>query len=595
MKNIVQVLCISLLVLTFACRSADKSTHSHSRSADTSYDVESLPTKSIAAIAATSAGVSKKSKKEISVRGSRQAASHYYVDGQKIAAPKTMAPSPPPVSSFIVEEEMSIDVARQGLTTETQLNTEGYSKPAENKFISPVLESHSTFSLDVDKASYSNVRRFINNGQLPPPAAVRVEELVNYFDYDYAEPVSKHPIAVKSSSTTCPWNKNHQLLHLSVKAEDIETESLPASNLVFLLDVSGSMSGRLDLVRESFKLLLDNLRPQDRVAIVTYAGADRIALPSTAASDKQRILKSLDNLSSGGGTAGAKGINSAYKLAEQNFIKGGNNRVILATDGDFNVGVRSAKDLESLIIEKRETGVFLSVLGFGQGNYQDHKMQTLANKGNGNHAYIDNIKEAQKVFVNEFGGTLFTVAKDVKIQIEFNPAYVQSYRLIGYENRMLAKEDFNDDKKDAGEVGAGHTVTAIYEIIPVGSLSEFAAVVTEADWSENRSAKQASKNGHLGYIKCRYKQPDADKSVKFDVTMSSEVKDLSKVDQDIQFSIAVAEFGMNVGQSSYLKSNDLSNCIKLAKNNLGTDSYGYRKEFLEMAKSVRAQGLLATK
>ena len=564
-------------------------------------NIESLPTKNIADIAATSAGVSVENG-AISIRGSRKDATIFYVDGIRVNAENAAKLIPQAQiearqaaifedSELFVEEEIGvIDSNQKELTS-----GDTYDKPEENKFVSPVVESHSTFSLDVDKASYSNVRRFINNGQLPPPAAVRVEELINYFDYNYAPPSEEHPIAIQSSNVTCPWNEDHQLLHLSVKAQEIDTKALPASNLIFLLDVSGSMGDRLPLVIESFKLLLDNLRPQDRVAIVTYAGSDRIALPSTTARDKKIILQSLENLKSGGSTAGAQGILTAYKLAEQNFIKGGNNRVILATDGDFNVGVSSTSDLEQLITEKRETGVFLSVLGFGRGNYQDHKMQTLANKGNGNHAYIDNLKEAKKVFVNEFGGTLFTVAKDVKVQIEFNPAYVQSYRLIGYENRMLAKEDFNDDKKDAGEVGAGHTVTAIYEIIPVGSDSEFSTVVSKEEWAESRTAKQASLNGHLGYIKCRYKQPDADKSVKFDVPVSASVRKLDELNQDVQFSIAVAEFGMNVGQSSYLKSNDLTNCIKLAQKNIGLDTYGYRKEFLELAKSVKNQGLLATK
>ena len=566
-----------------------------------SENIESLPAKNIADIAATSAGVSVENR-AISIRGSRKDATVFYVDGIRVNAENAAKLIPQAQiearqdaifddSELFVEEEIGvIDSNQKELTS-----GDTYDKPEENKFVSPVVESHSTFSLDVDKASYSNVRRFINNGQLPPPAAVRVEELINYFDYNYAPPSGEHPIAIQSSNVTCPWNEDHQLLHLSVKAQEIDTKALPASNLIFLLDVSGSMGDRLPLVIESFKLLLDNLRPQDRVAIVTYAGSDRIALPSTTASDKKIILQSLENLKSGGSTAGAQGILTAYKLAEQNFIKGGNNRVILATDGDFNVGVSSTSDLEQLITEKRETGVFLSVLGFGRGNYQDHKMQTLANKGNGNHAYIDNLKEAKKVFVNEFGGTLFTVAKDVKVQIEFNPAYVQSYRLIGYENRMLAKEDFNDDKKDAGEVGAGHTVTAIYEIIPVGSDSEFSTVVSKEEWAESRTAKQASLNGHLGYIKCRYKQPDADKSVKFDVPVSASIRKLNEMNQDVQFSIAVAEFGMNVGQSSYLKSNDLTNCIKLAQKNIGLDTYGYREEFLELAKSVKNQGLLATK
>jgi len=597
MKIIIQVLSISILLLLGACKSTDKTNQSSLHFDEEAYpasntklksnqEIESLSTKNIASIAATSAGVSKKS------NSSRA--------GKRDKTTVTPQPVGQPFSMGLIKEEVAetayivqkVPVARED---PAGFSGEGYEKPTENQFVSPVVESHSTFSLDVDKASYSNVRRFINNGQLPPPAAVRVEELVNYFDYDYEQPNGKHPIAIKSSNVTCPWNKEHQLLHLSVKAQEVDTKDLPASNLVFLLDVSGSMRGRLPLVKESFELLLDNLRPQDRVAIVTYAGNDRIVLASTPASEKQSIIKSLNSLQTGGGTAGAQGIKTAYKIATDNFIKDGNNRVILATDGDFNVGVSSAKRLESLITQKRETGVFLSVLGFGIGNYQDHKMQTLANKGNGNHAYIDNIKEAKKVFVNEFGGTLFTVAKDVKVQIEFNPAYVQSYRLIGYENRMLAKEDFIDDKKDAGEVGAGHTVTAIYEIIPTGSDSEFSAVVSEEQWAANRSAKQASKNNLLGYVKCRYKQPDADKSVQFDVPVSANVAEFKSMDKDVQFSIAVAEFGMNVGKSTFLKSKDLNNCIELAKNNLGIDAYGYRKEFLKLAKSVRAKGLLASK
>lgn len=372
---------------------------------------------------------------------------------------------------------------------------DNYFEPAENKFISPIVESHSTFSLDVDRASYSNVRRFINDGTLPPPEAVRIEELINYFEYDYEDQSTKHPISINSNYISCPWNASHDLLHLSVKAKEIETEDIPASNLVFLLDVSGSMSGRLSLVKESFSLLVDNLRPIDRVAIVTYAGSDRIALPSTPASEKNAILMSLDKLESGGSTAGARGIVTAYELAENNFIKDGNNRVILATDGDFNVGIRSAEELEQLITAQKESGVFLSVLGFGRGNYHDHEMQTLANKGNGNHAYIDNIKEAEKVLVSEFGGTLFTVAKDVKIQVEFNPAYVQAYRLVGYENRMLDKNDFKDDTKDAGEVGAGHTVTAIYEIIPRGSVSEFSVVVDGKRWQKAEPLSKLQRAG----------------------------------------------------------------------------------------------------
>lgn len=473
-------------------------------------------------------------------------------------------------------------------------NREHYSKPVENQFVSPVIESHSTFSLDVDKASYSNVRRFLNSGRLPPADAVRVEEMVNYFHYNYQQPIGPHPLAITSNYTDCPWNHQHKLLHLSVKAKEVATDNLPASNLVFLIDVSGSMRdyNKLPLVKESFKLLLDKLRPQDRVAIVTYAGHSGVALPSTPASDKATILASLDNLKSRGGTAGAQGILTAYEIATQNYIEDGNNRVILATDGDFNIGISNTSDLEKLIEEKRKSGVFLSVMGYGTGNYQDHKMQSLSSKGNGNHAYIDNLSEAKKVLVNEFGGTLFTIAKDVKIQIEFNTAYVQSYRLLGYENRMLAREDFNDDKKDAGEVGAGHTVTAIYEIIPMGTDSEFSVDVSENILEESRSAKQGSTNGYLGYIKCRYKNPDEEKSIKFEGSISSTVSPMSNLDEDVQFSIAVAEFGLNIGQSSYLKSKNLADCIDRAINSQGIDKNGYRGEFLTLAQTVHKSGLI---
>ena len=370
------------------------------------------------------------------------------------------------------------------------------------------------------------------------------------------------------------------------RAKEVDTSTLPASNLVYLVDVSGSMNSqnKLPLVVKSLKLLVDQLRPEDRVAIVTYAGASAVALPSTSASDKKTIKQGLERLRSGGGTAGAQGIKTAYEIAQNNFIEGGNNRVILATDGDFNIGISDANGLEKLIEKKRESDIFLSVLGFGMGNYQDHKMQTLANKGNGNHAYIDSYNEAKKVFVNEFAGTLYTVAKDVKIQIEFNAAHVQSYRLIGYENRMLAKEDFNDDKKDAGEVGAGHNVTAIYEIIPTGSESEFSASIDEEIAKKSRTGKQADSSQALSYIKCRYKHPDADKSIKFENSIPSAETSITDLGTDIQFSVAVAEFGMNLSQSKYLKTSDLNNCLNQAMSNVGNDKDGYRQELVELMK-----------
>ena len=539
--------------------------------------IESLPTKSISALAGTLAGVSVDKTGNVSVRGSRQETTFYYVDGVRVDSPSAM------YEDKYDQEELS--------------STEGYDKPEENAFVSPLTESHSTFSLDVDKASYSNIRRMITYGQQPPPASVRVEEMVNYFEYDYKEPTGEHPIVVHQNLTTCPWNKEHQLLHLSAKAKEIDTNLLPPSNLVYLVDVSGSMSQRnkLPLVIKSLKLLVEQLRPQDRVAIVTYAGQAGVALPSTSAADKSTIIAGLERLKSGGSTAGAEGIKTAYKIAKDNFIKGGNNRVILATDGDFNVGVNSAAGLEKLIEKKRKTGIFLSILGFGTGNYQDHKMQTLATKGNGNHAYIDSYSEAKKVFVKEFSGTLFTVAKDVKIQIEFNPAHVQSYRLIGYENRMLAKEDFNDDTKDAGEVGAGHTVTAIYEIIPPGSESEFSASVTDEEMKNSRAGKQADVNQALGYIKCRYKQPDGDKSIKFEDRISAIVEPIEKLDEDLQFSVAVAEFGLNLGQSKYLKTSDLNSCLVRATSSVGPDKEGYRNEFVELVQEYLSMTAVANK
>ena len=350
-------------------------------------------------------------------------------------------------------------------------NTEGYAPVNENGYKNVKNNPLSTFSIDVDNASYSNIRRFINSGTLPPADAVRIEEMINYFKYDYPEPRGEHPFSVFTELAICPWNRNHQLLQVGLRGKSIDKTSLPPSNLVFLIDVSGSMNypNKLPLLKSAFGLLVNELRPQDHVAIVVYAGAAGLVLESTPGNRKELIMSAIDNLEAGGSTAGGAGLKLAYNEAEKNFVKGGNNRIILATDGDFNVGESSNGGMERLVEEKRDLGVFITVLGFGMGNIKDDKMEIIADKGNGNYSYIDNLQEARRVLVSEFGGTLFTIAKDVKFQLEFNPAKVESYRLIGYENRLLNDEDFNDDTKDAGEMGSGHMVTALYEIVPAGS------------------------------------------------------------------------------------------------------------------------------
>ena len=404
-----------------------------------------------------------------------------------------------------------------------QSQNEEYGSFVENRFKSVTDEPLSTFSIDVDAASYSNMRRFINRGTMPEKDAIRTEELINYFSYNYAKPTGKDPVKITTEVGECPWNKQHRLVRIGLKAKEIASENMPASNLVFLIDVSGSMEGptRLELVKSSLKLLINNLRNKDRVSIVVYAGSAGEVLPSTSGSDKQKIREALDALNAGGSTAGGVGIKLAYNIAKKNFIAGGNNRVILCTDGDFNVGVSSSEGLESLIEQERKSGVFLTVLGYGMGNYKDKKMQVLAEKGNGNHAYIDNLQEANKVLVSEFGGTMYTVAKDVKLQIEFNPAKVQSYRLIGYESRLLNKEDFNDDTKDAGEMGAGHTVTALYEVVPVGVTGP--ATVDDLKYQPKKNVSVISTpyslHPDLLTVKLRYKHPNEDNSSKMEIPL----------------------------------------------------------------------------
>ncbi|MBK9737488.1 MAG: VWA domain-containing protein [Saprospiraceae bacterium] len=464
---------------------------------------------------------------------------------------------------------------------------ESYTKIVENKFANVAEEALSTFALDVDRAAYSNVRRFINGGQLPPTDAVRIEEMVNYFAYDYPTPKNDDILAVQTQLTDCPWNSQLKLLHIGVQSKKIDLKDLPLSNLVFLIDVSGSMQdpNKLPLVISSLKILLNQLRPDDKVAIVTYAGRAAVALPSTKASDKQKILDALDGLTAGGSTAGAQGIISAYSIAIENYIPKGNNRVVLATDGDFNVGLSDNAGLEKLIEEKKNTGVFLSVLGYGMGNYKDDKMQILADKGNGNHAYIDDMQEAVKVLGSEFGGTMYTLAKDVKFQIEFNPDKVEYYRLLGYENRMLAKEAFNDDTKDGGELGMGHQMTAIYEIVLSGSDSEFMQV-DPLKYQVKKKVKNNVYHDELATIKFRYKDPESAKSKKWEQTISDQSQTLDKANEDVRFSIAVAYGGMLLRGMSTLETSSYDKMIDLAQSAKGKDDDGYKAEFVRMMKAA---------
>ncbi len=459
---------------------------------------------------------------------------------------------------------------------------ESYAQINENSFEKVQLSPLSTFSIDVDKASYSNIRRMINNGQIVPFDAVKIEEMVNYFEYDYPQPQNEHPFSINTELVETPWNKDTKLVRIGLQGKTYENEELPAANLTFLIDVSGSMSSqnKLPLLKSAFKLLVNQLRSKDKVSIVVYAGAAGVVLKPTSGDNKEKIIKALENLQSGGSTAGGQGIELAYKLAEKNFVKNGSNRVILATDGDFNVGASSDKAMKILIEEKRQTGVFLSVLGFGYGNYKDSKLEILADKGNGNHAYIDNMQEAQKVFGKEFGGTLYTIAKDVKIQVEFNQNKVQAYRLIGYENRLLNDEDFKDDAKDAGELGSGHTVTALYEIIPVGVDSKYLKNVDNLKYAKANTVKGNS--DELLTVKFRYKKPDEDQSIEIIHVLNDEV---IKASEDFKFAAAVALFGMQLRKSQYFNEAKARDVLTLAESGRGNDKNGYRAEFIRLIKS----------
>ena len=468
-------------------------------------------------------------------------------------------------------------------------NQESYQKMKENKFINPLKEPLSTFAADVDAASYSNVRRFINSGSLPDKDAVRVEEMINYFQYQVAGPKNDEAVNIVTELTRAPWNTSHQLMRVTLKAKDMPTAKLKASNLVFLIDVSGSMMGpgRLPLVKASLKMLVDQLRAVDHVAIVTYAGSAGVKLESTPGDEKMKIKSAIDELEAGGSTAGAAGIKKAYEIAKQQFIKGGNNRIILASDGDFNVGESSDESMEELIAKESKSGVFLTVLGYGMGNLKDSKMEILADKGHGNYAYIDNISEARKAMVTEFGGTLFTVAKDVKIQVEFNPTYVQAYRLVGYENRLLEAEDFNNDQKMGGDMGVGHVVTALYEIVPIGVESGMVGTVDPLKYQQHTSQTTGRRNAELATVKFRYKEPEGEKSRLQQKVVSTNVAELNNVSEDLRFATAVAELGLLLRDSDFKQKANFDQLITRAKASKGKDEEGYRAEFIRMAENAR--------
>jgi Ca-activated chloride channel family protein len=468
-------------------------------------------------------------------------------------------------------------------------NTESYDRIDENPFLEVRQNPLSTFSIDVDTASYANVRRFLNGGSLPPKDAVRIEEMLNYFTYHYAPPADDRPFAVNAEVAGCPWEPKHRLLRIALKGREIDLDNRPASNLVFLIDVSGSMDNpaKLPLLKSALHLLIDKLAENDRVAMVVYAGSSGLVLPSTSGLNKETIRAALDQLQAGGSTNGGSGIQLAYQVAREKFIRGGTNRVILCTDGDFNVGVTDQGSLTRLIEEEAKSGVFLSVLGFGAGNLKDSTMEKLADRGNGNYAYIDTPNEARKVLVEQLGGTLVTIAKDVKLQIEFNPRKLAAYRLIGYENRLLRAEDFNDDKKDAGEIGAGHTVTAVYELVPAGAEVS-TSKVDELKYQRTGAHGEGAFNDELLTLKLRYKEPDGDKSKLIESVVKDAAESYARASEDFRFAAAVAGFGLLLRDSQYKGDLTWGAVLELAAASRGADESGYRTEFVELVKRATA-------
>ncbi len=536
----------------------------------TSQTIRNLPSRNVNAIVATSAGATSVDGPAVNIRGSRSPADIIYVDGIQVAG------KPAPSQHFSKKEKKRAEKREQKITADTifpdESNREQYNQIIENPFLDAEKTPISTFSIDVDVASYSNIRRFLDDDEMPPADAVRIEEMLNYFDYDYPKPTENQAFRAVTELGICPWQPENRLLLVALQGREMDAGQLPPSNFVFLVDVSGSMNevNKLPLVKTSLELLTENLRPIDRVSMVVYAGAAGLVLPPTAGNEKARIRAAIQNLNAGGSTAGGAGIELAYKIAHENFMKNGNNRVVLCTDGDFNVGVSSEADLTQLIEKQRETGVYLSVLGFGTGNYQDGKMQALADKGNGNHAYIDGLAEAKKVMVKEFGGSFFTIAKDVKLQLDFNPAAVESYRLIGYENRMLAAEDFENDKKDAGELGVGHRVTALYEIKPRHDDRE---------------------HTHLMDLKFRFKKPSGNAPSELIEQKVAEIPAI-EMSENFRLAAAVAEFGLLLRDSKFKGNASWKTCLVAAKTAAKNDRNGYRKELvelIEMAEEVAAE------
>ncbi len=513
----------------------------------------------------------------------RVSASTGIPEGQTMQASPKMAKEMP-VSA---EAEPMVEPAISPQTpVDADFNTDEYNRIVENEFKDARQNPLSTFSIDVDKASYSNVRNYLNEGSLPPPDAVRIEELVNYFVYGYPEPSGEHPFSITTEFAETPWNPDSRLFLIGIQGKRLDYQSLKPCNLVFLIDTSGSMGddNKLPLLKDSLGLLVKNLSARDRIAIVAYAGSAGIVLESTPATESKVILRAMDKLSSGGSTAGGEGIELAYQTARQNYIPGGNNRVILCTDGDFNVGTSSTGSLVDMITEKRKQDIYLTICGFGMGNYKDGRMEEISKAGNGNYFYIDNRNEAEKVFVKEMRANMFTIAKDVKIQLEFNPAAVKAYRLIGYENRLLAAEDFKDDTKDAGELGPGHTVTALYEIL----LADSDASVRAADGLkyQDSSLSEAASSGELLTVKFRYKPINSDVSIPLERVVGTRSVQFGQASQNLRFAASVTEFGMLLRSSKFSGSASWASVIELATGAMGRDEEGYRAEFIELARKA---------